>query len=126
VPLIAVDREKIKQVILNLCKNAVEAMPKGGTLKCKAYQKADRVILEVADTGTGIPEGLDVFQLFKTTKPYGTGLGLPIVEQIISEHRGTVDYVTEFGKGTAFIVSLPLSDTGELTKEPLVSQGKKT
>ena len=126
VPLIAVDREKIKQVILNLCKNAVEAMPKGGTLKCKAYQKADRVILEVADTGTGIPEGLDVFQLFKTTKPSGTGLGLPIVEQIISEHRGTVNYVSDLGKGTAFIVSLPLSDTGELTKEPLVSQGKMT
>ena len=53
-----------------------------------------------------------MFQLFKTTKPYGTGLGLPIVGQIISEHRGTVDYVTELGKGTAFIVSLPLSAIG--------------
>jgi signal transduction histidine kinase len=111
-PLVSIDREKIKQVILNLCKNAVEAMPDGGTLKCKAYQTAGGVILEVADTGTGIPEGLDVFQLFKTTKPHGTGLGLPIVGQIISEHRGTVDYVTELGKGTAFIVSLPLSATG--------------
>jgi signal transduction histidine kinase len=111
-PVIPIDREKIKQVILNLCKNAVEAMPEGGTLQCKAYQTADRVIVEVADTGTGIPEGLDVFQLFKTTKPYGTGLGLAIVEQIISEHRGTVDYVTQLGKGTAFIVSLPLSSTG--------------
>jgi signal transduction histidine kinase len=111
-PLVPVDREKIKQVILNLCKNAVEAMPEGGTLKCKAYQTAGGVILEVADTGTGIPEGLDVFQLFKTTKPYGTGLGLPIVGQIISEHHGTVDYVTKLGKGTAFIVSLPLSATG--------------
>ena len=68
-PLVPVDREKIKQVILNLCKNAVEAMPEGGTLKCKAYQTADGMIIEVADTGTGIPEGLDVFQLFKTTKP---------------------------------------------------------
>jgi PAS domain S-box-containing protein len=125
-PSITVDREKIKQVILNLCKNAVEAMPTGGTLKCKAYQKADRVVLEVADTGTGIPDGLDVFQLFKTTKASGTGLGLPIVEQIVSEHRGTVKYVTEMGKGTTFIVSLPLSDTGELTKEPLVSPYKKT
>ena len=74
-------------------------MPNGGILKCKAYQKANRVILEVADTATGIPEGLDVFQLFKTTKPVGTGLGLPIVEQIVSEHRGTVDYVSELGKG---------------------------
>jgi PAS domain S-box-containing protein len=111
-PLVPVDREKIKQVILNLCKNAIEAMPDGGTLRCKAYQTVDRVTIEVADTGTGIPEGLDVFQLFNTTKPEGTGLGLPIVEQIISEHRGSVDYITEPGKGTAFMVSLPLSDRG--------------
>ena len=110
-PLVLVDREKIKQVILNLCKNAVEAMPDGGILKCKTYKTADRLILEVADTGTGIPEGVDVFQLFKTTKPQGTGLGLPIVEQIISEHRGSVNYVSEAGKGTAFMVSLRLSDT---------------
>lgn len=111
-PLVPVDREKIKQVILNLCKNALEAMPDGGTLRCKAYQTVDRVTIEVADTGTGIPEGLDVFQLFNTTKPEGTGLGLPIVEQIVSEHRGSVDYVTELGKGTAFMVSLPLSGIG--------------
>jgi signal transduction histidine kinase len=91
-PLVPVDPEKIKQVILNLCKNAVEAMPEGGSLKCKAYRKADRAILEVTDTGSGIPENLDVFQLFKTTKPEGTGLGLPIVEQIVSEQRGTVNY----------------------------------
>jgi PAS domain S-box-containing protein len=111
-PLVPVDREKIKQIILNLCKNAIEAMPDGGTLRCKAYQTVDRVTIEVADTGTGIPEGLDVFQLFNTTKPEGTGLGLPIVEQIVSEHRGSVDYITEPGKGTAFMVSLPLSDRG--------------
>jgi PAS domain S-box-containing protein len=111
-PLIPVDPEKIKQVILNLCKNAVEAMPDGGILKCKGYQKANRVILEVVDTGTGIPKDLEVFQLFKTTKPEGTGLGLPIVEQILSEHRGTVNYISELGKGTTFIVSLPLDLTG--------------
>jgi PAS domain S-box-containing protein len=108
-PLIAVDREKIKQVILNLCKNAVEAMPNGGSLKCKAYERADRMLIEVADTGTGIAEGLDVFQLFRTTKPEGTGLGLPIVQQIISEHRGNVDYVSQLGKGTTFRISLPLT-----------------
>jgi signal transduction histidine kinase len=58
--------------------------------------------------GAGIPDDLDVFQLFKTTKPEGTGLGLPIVEQIVSEHHGTVVYTTEPGKGTVFVVSLPL------------------
>jgi PAS domain S-box-containing protein len=110
-PLLAVDPEKIKQVILNLCKNAVEAMPEGGTLKCKAYRTDASVILEVSDTGQGIPEGLDAFQLFKTTKPHGTGLGLPIVRQIVSEHHGTMDYVSESGKGTTFRVSLPLSLT---------------
>jgi signal transduction histidine kinase len=110
-PLIPVDREKIKQVILNLCKNAVEAMPQGGSLKCRGYQRADRMIIEVADTGTGIPEGLNAFQLFKTTKPQGTGLGLSIVEQIVSEHHGNVHYVTELEKGTVFIVSLPLGHT---------------
>jgi PAS domain S-box-containing protein len=107
-PLIPVDPEKIKQVILNLCKNAVEAMPDGGILTCKGYQKANRMILEVVDTGTGVLEDFEVFQLFKTTKPEGTGLGLPIVEQIVSEHGGTVNYISELGKGTAFIVSLPL------------------
>ena len=83
-------------------------MPNGGILKCKAYRKSDRVILEVADTCMGIPEGMDVFQLFKTTKPEGTGLVLPIVEQIVSEHHGTVDYTTEAVKDTVFIVLLPL------------------
>jgi PAS domain S-box-containing protein len=106
--LVPMDRQKIKQVLLNLCKNAVEAMPKGGILTCKAYQSDGRLILEVSDTGTGIPDGLDVFQLFKTSKPNGTGLGLSIVEQIVSEHSGTVDYVTELGRGTAFRISLPL------------------
>lgn len=112
-PLVPVDREKIKQVILNLCKNATEAMPDGGILKCKAYPRADRVIFEISDTGSGIPEGLNVFQLFNTTKPEGTGLGLPIVEQIVSEHHGNVDYVTELGKGTTFMVSLPVSNVGK-------------
>jgi signal transduction histidine kinase len=96
--LIRVDKERIKQVILNRCKNAAEAMPGGGVLTCKAYQLNDQVILEISDTGIGIPDGIDVFQLFKTTKADGTGLGLPIVQQIISEHRGTIEYVSEAEK----------------------------
>jgi PAS domain S-box-containing protein len=107
-PLVAVDPEKIKQVILNLCKNAVEAMPKGGLLTIKAYQTGNSVVLEFSDTGQGIPEGFDPFHLFKTTKPQGTGLGLPIVQQIVSDHHGTVDYVSELGKGTTFRVTLGL------------------
>ena len=107
-PLLPADKEKIKQVIVNLCKNAAEAMPDGGVLICRGYQRDDRVVLEFTDTGVGVPEGIQVFQLFKTTKPSGTGLGLPIVQQIISDHRGTVDYVSAVGKGTTFRICLPI------------------
>jgi signal transduction histidine kinase len=107
-PPIMVDRDKIKQVILNLCKNAVEAMPQGGWLTLKAYLLDDTLVLEISDTGKGIPEDMDVFEIFRTTKPDGTGLGLPLVSQIVSAHRGTVDYVSEPGKGTTFSLSFPL------------------
>jgi two-component system, LuxR family, sensor kinase FixL len=107
VPGIFVDHEKLKQVILNLCKNAVEAMPNGGSLTVKATATEGGIILEVTDTGEGIAHGVDVFQLFRTTKPEGTGLGLPIVQQIISDHKGTITYRSEIGKGTTFTIVLP-------------------
>ena len=109
-PAVPADREKIKQLILNLCKNAIEAMPEGGTLTCKGYRSNGNVVIEITDSGTGIPEELDPFQLFKTTKPYGTGLGLAIVEQIVSEHHGTISYVSQAGQGTSFITTLPISE----------------
>ncbi len=108
-PRVPLDREKMKQVILNLYKNAVEAMPNGGGLTLRTACSEEGISLQIADTGAGIADGLDVFQLFKTTKPEGTGLGLPIVKQIISEHRGTISYVSEPGKGTTFTIVLPLA-----------------
>jgi two-component system, LuxR family, sensor kinase FixL len=107
-PPVKADSEKIKQVVLNLCKNAADAMPDGGVLTCTGYKRNDRAVLEISDTGCGISDDIDVFQLFKTTKADGTGLGLPIVQQIITEHNGTIDYVSTPGNGTTFRVSLPL------------------
>jgi two-component system, LuxR family, sensor kinase FixL len=101
------DPEKIKQAILNVAKNAVEAMPSGGVLTFRAYESERRVVLEISDTGVGIPEGTGVFQLFRTTKPQGSGLGLPVTGQIISGHSGTIGYVSEIGKGTTFKIGLP-------------------
>jgi two-component system, LuxR family, sensor kinase FixL len=120
VPAIFVDPEKIKQVILNLCKNAVEAMPNGGSLTVKATGTEGGVILEVTDTGEGIAHGVDVFQLFRTTKPEGTGLGLPIVQQIISDHKGSITYRSEIGKGTTFTIVLPVGilNEGDAKTEP--------
>jgi signal transduction histidine kinase len=93
---------------LNLFKNAIEAMPRGGTLNLHAYRDTDALVLEVTDTGTGIPKGMNVFDLFVTSKPMGTGLGLPIVQDIINAHHGTISYRSESDKGTTFKLTLPL------------------
>ena len=108
-PLLMVDPERIKQAILNLCQNAVEAMPDGGTLTVGGFQQGGSIVINVRDSGVGVPPGLDVFQLFRTTKPEGSGLGLAIVQQIAIDHRGSVDYISEVGKGTTFRIVLPLS-----------------
>jgi two-component system sensor histidine kinase AtoS len=106
-PAILIDRQKFKRALLNLCRNAAEAMPHGGTLTIRAYVAAEAVCLEIKDTGVGIPNGIDVFNYFMTTKPDGTGLGLPIVRKIVSAHGGTVTYMSEEQKGTTFRVVLP-------------------
>jgi two-component system sensor kinase FixL len=112
-PLIVADSEKLKQVLLNLCKNATEAMPEGGTLTVRAHNSGGHVRLEVSDTGVGIPAGVDIFEPFITTKPQGTGLGLTIVRQIVSAHRGTLTYRSVSGEGTTFTVALPVSHNAE-------------
>ena len=104
---VRVDEDKIEQAILGICQNAVEAMPSGGVLTFRAYESDGGIFLEIADTGAGIPEGLKIFEPFLTTKPLGSGLGLPIVSQIISAHKGTIDYASEAGKGTTFKIGLP-------------------
>ena len=109
-PLVMIDQERIKQAILNLCQNAVEAMPDGGTLTVGGLQHGNDIVITVRDSGTGIAPGVDIFQLFSTTKPEGSGLGLAIVQQIAADHGGTVDYVSEVGKGTTFRIILPLGD----------------
>ena len=65
------------------------------------------VVLEVADTGIGIPPDVDVFEPFFTTKPQGTGLGLAIIKQIVDAHGGSISYHSEPGRGTCFTIDLP-------------------
>jgi signal transduction histidine kinase len=83
-------------------------MAGGGTLTIRGRQADGLVSVDISDTGVGIPEDVNIFQLFTTTKDHGTGLGLAIVRQIISAHRGTVSYRSTPGKGTTFTVSLPV------------------
>jgi signal transduction histidine kinase len=97
----------MRQVILNLANNAVDAMPGGGQLTVKALSSGDGVVLEITDTGIGISPDVDIFEPFFTTKPHGTGIGLTIVRQIVQAHRGTISYHSEPGKGTSFFIRLP-------------------
>jgi two-component system sensor kinase FixL len=106
-PNLMVDIDRMKQVIINLCKNAVEAMPGGGKLSLSGSVSGEMVLLNICDTGIGIPAGLEVFEPFFTTKPQGTGLGLAIIKQIVEAHRGSITYHSQAGKGTCFTVALP-------------------
>jgi PAS domain S-box-containing protein len=107
-PLISGDPDKLKQVFLNLIKNAFEAMPNGGTLTARVGNADQGVRVEISDTGVGIPDGLNVFDLFCSTKAHGTGLGLAIARQIILAHNGSIDYSSKVGM-TTFRVTLPVA-----------------
>ncbi|MCJ7746666.1 MAG: GAF domain-containing protein [Desulfobacterales bacterium] len=111
-PLITVDREQIKQVILNLLMNAIQAMPGGGQLNMSGRFSRDGywVELTVQDSGVGIPpEDLDkLFDPFFSTKEGGIGLGLSIAHRIIDQHHGKIEVESNPGKGTLFTISLPV------------------
>lgn len=102
--------DKLRQVALNLTKNAIEAMPDGGTLRIGIEAAGAVAVLTVGDTGMGLPEGVDILNAFQTTKPNGTGLGLAIVNQIVTSHRGSLSWQSSPGKGTLFRVTLPIEE----------------
>jgi two-component system NtrC family sensor kinase len=111
-PPVPVIRDRIKQVILNLCINAIESMPSGGTITiATAYLEEEGMVkLSVSDTGPGIePDVLPrLFEPFFTTKEQGTGLGLYISYDIAQHHQGQLDVYSEVGSGTTFELLLPL------------------
>lgn len=110
VPEMLLDRDQLRRVFLNIMRNAMEAMPKGGELKIWTEKRDQYQVVHIADTGAGIPEEtLDrIFAPFFTTKDFGTGLGLAIVQQIIDEHGGQISCRSKLGAGTIFSIALPL------------------
>ena len=111
VPPVNVDRQLIKQAILNLVLNAVEAMPGGGRLSVTLARRGDMAEVSVADTGCGIaPENREkIFQLFFSKKPGGSGIGLAIAYKIVQLHNGSIDFESEVDHGTTFRIELPLA-----------------
>jgi two-component system nitrogen regulation sensor histidine kinase NtrY len=106
---VAGDHELLHRALTNLVLNAMDAMPKGGTLTLRTRDRNDRVYLEIADTGAGLSkeECERLFTPYYTTKQHGTGLGLAIVQSVISDHGGTISVQSQPGKGTTFAVELP-------------------
>jgi len=109
-PPIRGDAELLRQAILNLVLNAVEAMPDGGQLTIRLERRDDSALIMVVDTGKGIPpeQRGRIFQLFFTTRKGGSGMGLATTFRIVQLHNGSIDFVSEAGKGTAFRIELPL------------------
>jgi PAS domain S-box-containing protein len=111
VPEVFGDRALLKQAILNLVLNAVDAMPTGGQLQLTLNRRGDMAEITVGDTGKGIPveHRQKVFQLFFTTTPGGSGIGLASTFRIVQLHNGSIDFTTEVGRGTTFRIELPLA-----------------
>ncbi len=110
-PSIFVDPELIKQVFINVIKNAIEAMSEGGRVDIKTSLENSYIKIEISDTGNGIPEEKlkDIFNPFFTTKKNGTGLGLAISYRVVKDHKGDIQIKNLAGKGAACIIHLPVS-----------------
>lgn len=106
---VPMDETQLRQALLNLFRNAREAMPGGGELRLELVERDQGVQLSVSDQGSGIPEGEreKIFDLFYTTKEHGTGLGLPLTQQIVAAHHGRIRCTAAEGGGTRFEIWLP-------------------
>jgi two-component system, NtrC family, sensor kinase len=122
---IAVDENQLRQALLNLCRNAREAMPDGGRVRIELSPVAVGARLRVQDEGSGIPEGerAKIFDLFYTTKQHGTGLGLPLTLQIVAAHGGRIECLPGPNGGAIFELWLPRT---ELSTTQLAHAADKT
>lgn len=108
---IRVDADLMKQAILNVVVNAIQAMPHGGELRIECAVRDEEAEIRISDTGVGIPPELrdKIFRLYYTTKPEGSGIGLAMTFRIVQLHDGSIDFTSEPGAGTTFVLRLPLS-----------------
>ena len=110
-PLICrVDADMLKQLILNLFINAQQAMSDGGELMVRTDRQDNDAVIRISDTGSGIAADrlANIFDAYYSTRPHGSGLGLPTAKKIVKAHNGTITVDSELGKGTAFTIKLPM------------------
>jgi PAS domain S-box-containing protein len=123
-PTIWVDSNKIERVFINLIKNAIDAMPEGGTLEIRSRHVGDEVEFIFADTGTGMTEQTKtkIFMPLFTTKAQGMGFGLAICKRIVDAHGGRITVESTLGKGTTFTVALPVEQKLKIKDEETLMQ----
>ncbi|MEO7650258.1 MAG: ATP-binding protein, partial [Bryobacteraceae bacterium] len=104
------DLDLLKQALLNIVVNAIEAMPQGGQLTFASSLQGEEVEIRISDTGSGIPPHLKekIFQLYFTTKAKGSGIGLAMTFRMVMLHDGKIDFLSEPGKGTTFGIRFPV------------------
>jgi signal transduction histidine kinase len=111
-PLIAADEELLRQAFLNVMLNACQAMPAGGVVAIStSLEEWEFVQVSITDTGVGIPpEDLGkIYQLYYTTKPHGSGIGLSLAYRVVQMHDGSIEVASQVGRGTSMTVRLPVS-----------------
>jgi signal transduction histidine kinase len=104
------DEGMLKQVILNLFINAQQAMSDGGELLIRTARRKKEAVIQINDTGSGIAKDKlpNIFDFYYSSRPQGSGLGLPTAQKIVEAHKGTITVDSELGKGTSFTIELPL------------------
>jgi len=102
------DPNQIKQALINIIRNAIQAMPEGGLITIKVSQVQEQILISMADTGAGIADTARIFEIYYTSKEGGIGLGLPISQKIIEEHGGKIEVESTVGEGSEFRIWLPV------------------
>jgi signal transduction histidine kinase len=121
---VRIDSDLVKQAVLNIVLNGVQAMPDGGTLRITLKREGDSALIMVRDQGAGIPENIrdKVFNLYFTTKSGGSGIGLAMAYRVVQLHHGSVEFTSIMDHGTTFFLRFPLAETAANGEPPAVAK----
>jgi signal transduction histidine kinase len=121
---VRIDADLVKQAVLNIVLNGVQAMPNGGTLRLTVKREGDGALISVRDQGAGIPDNIrdKIFNLYFTTKTGGSGIGLAMAYRVVQLHHGSVEFSTTIDHGTTFYLRFPLTEIATNGEAPAVAK----